>query len=61
MQRRFWIATAEELAKELRVSQRHLINLRNQKLIPHIKLGRLVRYDRAQVEKALQKLTVKEL
>jgi excisionase family DNA binding protein len=53
--------TEWELAEELRVSQRHLINLRNRRLIPHIKLGRLIRYDRAAVEKAIEKLTVREL
>ena len=53
--------TEEELAKELRVSQRHLINLRNRRLIPYIKLGRLIRYDRAAVQKAIQKLSIKEL
>ena len=53
--------TEEELAKELRVSQRHLINLRNRRLIPFVRLGRLIRYNRAAVEKAIQKLTVQEL
>ena len=53
--------TEEELARELRVSQRHLINLRNRRLIPFVRLGRLIRYNRAAVEKAIQKLTVKEL
>jgi excisionase family DNA binding protein len=53
--------TEFELSEELRVSQRHLINLRNRRLIPHLKLGRLIRYDRAAVEKALEKLTVKEI
>jgi excisionase family DNA binding protein len=54
-------STEYELAEELRVSQRHLINLRNRRLIPHLKLGRLIRYDRAAVEKALEKLTIKEI
>jgi Helix-turn-helix domain len=55
------IVTERELAKELRVSVRALINYRNRRLIPHIRLGRSVRYDRVAVEKALEKLTVKEL
>jgi hypothetical protein len=55
------IVTEKELAKELRVSLRGLINLRNRRLIPDIRLGRSVRYDRAAVEKALEKLTVTEL
>ena len=53
--------TEEELAKELRVSQRHLINLRNRRLIPFVRLGRLIRYDRRAVAKALDKLTVREI
>ena len=55
------IVTERELAKELRVSVRALINYRNQRLIPHIRLGRSVRYDRAAVQAALAKLTVTEL
>jgi Helix-turn-helix domain len=55
------IVTEKELAKELRLSLRGLINLRNRRLVPHIRLGRSVRYDRAAVEKALEKLTVNEL
>jgi hypothetical protein len=49
------------MASELQISLRHLINLRNQRQVPFMKLGRLIRYDRAAVEKALQKLSVKEL
>ena len=53
--------TEEELAKELRVSQRHLINMRNRRLLPHLKLGRRVIYDKFAVQKALEKLTIKEI
>ncbi|CEF48934.1 unnamed protein product [uncultured bacterium] len=60
MQPRVFV-TERELAKELRISLRHLINLRNRRLVPHIKLGRLIRYDRTAVEKALEKLTVTEI
>jgi predicted DNA-binding transcriptional regulator AlpA len=61
MQPRRDIVTEPELAKELRISVRALINYRNQRLIPHIRLGRSVRYDRAAVEKALAKLTITEI
>jgi predicted DNA-binding transcriptional regulator AlpA len=56
------IITEKELAKELNLSLRHLINLRNERLLPYIKLGRrLIRYDRHAVAAAIQKLTVREL
>jgi DNA-binding XRE family transcriptional regulator len=56
------IITEKELAKELNLSLRHLINLRNERLLPYIKLGRrLIRYDRHAVASAIQKLTVREL
>ena len=50
-----------EQAEQLRCSIRHLINLRNKRLIPYIKLGKSVRYDPNAVQRALEKLTVKEL
>ena len=55
------IVTERELARELRISVRALITYRNRRLLPHIRIGRSVRYDRAAVEKALQKLTVTEI
>jgi hypothetical protein len=55
------IVTEKELAEELRISLRGLINLRNRRLLPHLRIGRLIRYDRAAVEKALEKLTVREI
>ena len=54
------LITEQEQAELLRCSLRHLINLRNQRLVPFVKLGRLVRYNPDQVEKAIQKLTVRE-
>src|SRR5438132_4930603 len=47
-----WI-TEKELAAHLRVSVRHLINLRRRGL-PHILLGSVVRYDLAEVEAYLR-------
>ena len=54
------LITEQEQAELLRCSLRHLINLRNQRLVPFVRLGRLVRYNPDQVEKAIQKLTVRE-
>ena len=42
-----WL-TEKELADLLKVSQRHLINLRKAGL-PHLRLGTVVRYDGAEV------------
>jgi hypothetical protein len=50
-----------EQAEQLRCSTRHLINLRNKRLIPYIRLGKSVRYDPTAVHRALEKLTIKEL
>ena len=47
-----WI-TEKELAAHLRVSVRHLINLRRRGL-PHILLGSVVRYDLSEVEAYLR-------
>jgi excisionase family DNA binding protein len=49
-----------ELATRLRVSRRHVINLRNQRLIPYLRLGKSVRYRWADVQRALKKLEVDE-
>ena len=50
-----------ELAEILTCSVRHLQNLRRRKLIPYVRLGpRLVRYDPSDVERAIQKLTIRE-
>jgi Helix-turn-helix domain len=51
----------KEQAAQLQCSLRHLINLRNKRLIPYVRLGRSIRYDPAAVQRALEKLTVKEL
>ena len=48
-------------AELLDCSLRHLINLRNRRLVPHIRLGKLVRYDPNAVQRALEKLTVREV
>ena len=50
----------KELAPILGCSWRHLKTLRDKRLIPFVKLGRLVRYNPQEVMKALEKITVKE-
>ena len=51
----------KQQAKELNCSLRHLINLRQKRLIPFIRLGQAIRYNPEDVQRALAKLTVKEL
>ena len=55
------LLTEREQAEQLRCSLRHLVGLRNKRLIPFIRLGRSIRYDPNAVERALKKLTIKEL
>jgi hypothetical protein len=55
------LRTEKEMAERCSCSQRHLINLRNRRLIPFIKLGHLVRYNEDAVMRALDKLTVREV
>jgi hypothetical protein len=55
------LITPPEMAAKLRVSLRSLANFKDRRLIPHIKLGRAVRYDEHAVMRALEKLTVKEV
>ena len=50
--------TAQELAGWLRVSLRTIANLRQRNILPCIKLGRLVRFRRDEVEEALREFTV---
>jgi hypothetical protein len=52
--------TEKEQAEILGISWHHLINLRTKRLIPFVKLGKSIRYNPAEVEKALKKLTVEE-
>ena len=54
------LLTVREIAKDLNVSQRHVINLTNRRMIPCLRLGRAIRYDSDAVQRALKKLEVKE-
>lgn len=53
--------TSNQVAKWLGVSLRTLLNLRRRHVIPYIKIGRLVRFDRLQVEAALGDYTVEAI
>ena len=55
------ITDTNGLAEHLKCSPRHVIDMKNQRLIPVIKLGRCVRFSIEDVEKALQKLTIREI
>lgn len=55
------LITEKELAAMLSVSWRHVQNLRNRRLIPHVRLGRVVRYRVQDVEKALERLTIRAI
>jgi len=48
-----------EAAAMLGCSWRHVQNLTTKRLLASVRLGRLVRYRRADIEKCLEKLTVK--
>lgn len=50
-----------EIAETLGCSWRHVQNLKDRRMIPHLKLGRLVKFRLADVERALEKLTVREV
>lgn len=47
------LITRKEQADALKISVRHLINLENQKVIPSVRLGRLVRFSPEAVAQAL--------
>jgi excisionase family DNA binding protein len=53
--------TSTEVADLLRVSLRTVVNLRRRRVIPHLKIGRLVRFSREQVELALRSYTVTQV
>ena len=48
----------QELADWLCISQRTVVNLCRRRVLPHIKIGRLIRFSRAQVEVALKDYTI---
>ena len=52
--------TEKEQAEVMKISVRHLTHLRARRLIPFIRLGKSIRYDPVAVQRALEKLSVKE-
>ena len=54
------LITEKAQAELLGCSLRHLINLRNRRLVPFVRLGKLVRYNPDNVQKAVEKLTIRE-
>jgi excisionase family DNA binding protein len=50
--------TAQDLAAWLGISLRPVANLRRRRALPHLKIGRLVRFSREQVESALRSYTI---
>ena len=54
------LLTEKEQAALLSISAHHLINLRRQRLVPHVKLGKSIRYNPTEVARAVQKLTIAE-
>jgi excisionase family DNA binding protein len=51
--------TQEEVAKLLRISQRHVANLQRKGLLPCLRLGRRVIYERFRLAKALEEISTK--
>jgi excisionase family DNA binding protein len=52
------LLTEDQVAEMLSVSPRHVGYLRQRRLLPYIRLGRIVRFDRAQLIEAVAALTV---
>lgn len=55
------LLTVEQMAAEIPCSKRHLQNMTIRRLVPVIKFGKLVRYDRDAVFRAIEKMTIKEV
>jgi len=55
------LLTVREQAELLSITWRGLQDFTKRRIVPHVKLGRLVRYNPVEVAKALEKLTVKSI
>ena len=51
--------TQEEVAKVLRVSQRHVANLQRKGLLPYIRLGRRIIFERSRLLKAIDDISTR--
>ena len=52
--------TQEEVAKVLRVSQRHVANLQRKGLLPYIRLGRRIIFERSRLMKAIDNISTRQ-
>ena len=55
------LITERELCGRLSCCRRTLAKFRSLRLIPYVRIGKMVRYDSEAVNAALEKLTVKEV
>jgi excisionase family DNA binding protein len=55
------LLTVREQAEQLSISWRGLQEFTKKRMIPSVRLGRLVRYNPIEVSKALEKLTVRSI
>lgn len=53
--------TSGDVAALLGISLRTVVNLRRRRVLPYIRLGRVVRFRRSQVEQALEAHTVNQV
>jgi len=50
------IMTTAEVAEALGISQTHVHELRKQGLLPYLKLGKSIRFEKMKLQKAIEKL-----
>ena len=55
------LLTIKEQAERLSISWRGLQEITKKRLVPCVRIGRLVRYDPAAVLRALEKVTIREI
>lgn len=55
------LLTEKEQAALLSISWRGLQEFRKKRLVPFVRIGRLVRYRPTEVERALERLTIREV
>jgi excisionase family DNA binding protein len=53
--------TAKQQAEALNCSLRHLAKLKARRVIPYVKLGKSLRFDPEAVQRAIEKLSVREI
>lgn len=53
------LLTNKELAEKYQISLRTVSNWKRRKIIPHLRVGNVVRFDKDEVSKALERLTIR--